>query len=323
MTKEQLMHQIIEVLKRAEYVVSMQCNTRPRSFDIAARQDDRLIFCKVLYNIDGLDKNSANEIKYLSDHLHGSAIVVGAKARNRFLEEGVVYMRHDIPSINVETLFTYLIENVPPLIAALPGGLYVSIEGYTLKNARIKKSLSLGALALSIGVSRRAISKYEEGEMMASIDVVLKLEEFLDAALAKSIDIFKSFDEHKSTHKKFKSNRPFYKEDILQLIHGFGYDVLATYQTPFKAVVSQQTSKKDPAILLIGISEYNITMIKRAHIMSSISDVTKTQSIFIIKGHSKYKSIENTVFIEIEEFNTIVNSEDLLSLVDKRLNKKN
>jgi putative transcriptional regulator len=54
--------------------------------------------------------------------------------------------------------------------------------------------MSLGTLATELGVSRRTISKYEEGGMDASIDVVLHLEELLDVALAKSIDILQAFE---------------------------------------------------------------------------------------------------------------------------------
>jgi putative transcriptional regulator len=105
-------------------------------------------------------------------------------------------MRYDIPAVNVQTLYDYFVENVPPLVSAAPGGLYVSIDGDVLKEARTKQAMSLGTLASELGVSRRTISKYEEGGMDASIDVVQHLEELLDVALAKSIDILQAFEKN-------------------------------------------------------------------------------------------------------------------------------
>ena len=136
MTKEVLIHQIIDVLARAGFALSDRCNIRPRSFDVAARKGETLLLCKVLFNIDGLNEETAREMKYLAEYLGGSAIVLGAKTRDQMLEDSVVYMRYDILALSVQTLHDYFIENIPPLVSAAPGGLYVSIEGDLLKKSQ-------------------------------------------------------------------------------------------------------------------------------------------------------------------------------------------
>ena len=78
MTKEVLIHQIIDVLARAGFALSDRCNIRPRSFDVAARKGETLLLCKVLFNIDGLNEETAREMKYLAEYLGGSAIVCGS-----------------------------------------------------------------------------------------------------------------------------------------------------------------------------------------------------------------------------------------------------
>ncbi|SES74481.1 putative transcriptional regulator [Methanococcoides vulcani] len=315
MTKDILIHQIIEVLERADFTVSNRCNIRPRSFDLAARQDNTLLFCKVLYNIDGLNEETAREMIALAEYLGGYPILVGAKTRDQMLEDSVVYMRYDIPALNVQTLYDYFVESVPPLVSAAPGGLYVSIDGDVLKNARMDISMSLGALASELGVSRRTISKYEEGQMDASIDIVLHLEEILDVALARSIDILRSFEkEMESPGAKEESERATPPNDnILNLIYTLGYDVLSTNQAPFKAV-----SKDFSSTFLTGVSEYSNAMLKRAHLMSSISDVIQTQSVFIVEGKSRYDSVENTVLIERDELNSLSDADDLETLINER-----
>lgn len=316
MTKDILIHQIIEVLERAGFTVSNRCNIRPRSFDIAARQDNTLLFCKVLYNIDGLNEETAREMIALAEYLDGYPILVGAKTRDQMLEDSVVYMRYDIPAVNVQTLYDYFVESVPPLVSAAPGGLYVSIDGDVLKNARMDISMSLGALASELGVSRRTISKYEEGQMDASIDIVLHLEEILDVALAKSIDILRTFEkemESASTKEEEPERTRPPNDNILNLIYTLGYDVLSTNQAPFKAV-----SKDYSSTFLTGVSEYSNAMLKRAHLMSSISDVIRTQSVFIVEGKSRYESVENTVLIERDELNSLSDSDDLETLINER-----
>ncbi|MDA0524558.1 transcriptional regulator [Methanococcoides alaskense] len=316
MTKDILIHQIIEVLERAGFMVSNQCNIRPRSFDLAARQGNTLLFCKVLYNIDGLNEETAREMKSLAKYLNGFPILIGAKTRDQLLEDSVVYMRYDIPALSIQTLYDYFVENVPPLVSAAPGGLYVSIDGDVLKEARMDISMSLGALASELGVSRRTISKYEEGQMDASIDIVLHLEEILDMALAKSIDILRSFEKEldPSTVNEDPSERKTPPNDnILNLIYTLGYDVLSTNQAPFKAV-----SKDSSSTFLTGVSEYSNAMVKRAHLMSSISNVIETQSVFIIEGKSRYKFVEDTVLIERDELNNIADADDLDTLIHER-----
>jgi putative transcriptional regulator len=320
MTKEVLIHQIIDVLARAGFALSDRCNIRPRSFDVAARKGETLLLCKVLFNIDGLNEETAREMKYLAEYLGGSAIVLGAKTRDQMLEDSVVYMRYDILALSVQTLHDYFIENIPPLVSAAPGGLYVSIEGDLLKKSRTDQSMSLGTLATMVGVSRRTISKYEEEGMDASIDVVLQLEDIFGVELARPINILKTCGSRKP-RKKAESEtenqtRPstLLPEDlILNTISMLGYDVLPTTQAPFKAI-----SRDKSSIILTGVSEFNTTVIKRAHLMSSISCVTETQSVFIINGHSKIKSVENTVLIEKKELDKISDSQELLDFIEER-----
>lgn len=319
MTKEILIHQIVDVLQQADFIVSKRCNIRPRSFDLAARKGETLIFCKVLYNIDGLNEETAREMKSLARCLGGTAVLIGAKTRDQLLEDSVVYMRYDIPAVNVQTLYDYFVEDVPPLVAAAPGGLYVSIDGNVLKEARQRTDMSLGALATELGVSRRTISKYEEGGMDASIDIVLQLEELLDVALAKSIDILRCFDKKTNVEvpkEKIPDTQP--DDGILHMLYALGYQVMSTSQAPFKAI-----SKDTSNTLLTGVSIYSSAMIKRADLMSSISSVTRTKSVFIINGQIKSETVENTVLIEKRELDKLSGADELAELIDERTKKHN
>ena len=318
MNKELLILRVISVLSKAGFIISARCDIRPRSFDIAARQDDLLLLIKVLYNVDGLNEETANEMLYLSKHLEGHPVVIGEKTRDHSLESGVVYFRYGIPAIDVDTLHDYFIEEAPPLIYAAHGGLYVNIDGETLKNERNRKNTSLGALATLLGVSRRTISKYEEGEMAASVDVAVKLEEVMDRGFATAVDLFDNVHVNEALKHDSDGNE---STDILSKLEEIGFDVLPTWHAPFDAVSLSSGRKNENAKILTGVGEFTNTMIKKAHLMSSISEVTQTQSLLIVNGVIKAKNIEKTILVGTKELKKFDDTDDFINLLEERRRK--
>ncbi|MDI6639895.1 MAG: transcriptional regulator [Methanocellales archaeon] len=316
MNRDALLQQVSDVLERAGFFVSDRCDVRPRSFDLAARRDQLLLLLKVLSNIDGLSVEIANEIRRLANHLIGYPLVIGEKTRDKLLENGAVYIRYGIPSINIRTLYDYFVEDVPPLVYAAPGGLYVSIDGDVLREARTDKRISLGALALELGVSRRTISKYEEG-MDATIKIALKLESILDVPLACPIDLLYSRSQNEL--QLCLDSLSLMVRDVLQILVDIGFDVLPIAHAPFNAL-----SQDDTITILTGISKYTDTMIKRARLMSNISNVARTQSVFIVEGRSRTSQIDDTVLVEKDELDDLDDSGDFISLIqDKKVSPTN
>ena len=58
-----------------------------------------------------------------------SPLIVGLKSKSEYLEEDVIYERHGIPVIGLETLKNMIIDNEYPEILADRGGYYVHING--------------------------------------------------------------------------------------------------------------------------------------------------------------------------------------------------
>ena len=348
MTRDILVDQTIEVLRHAGFMVSARCDIRPRSFDIAARYENTLLLCKILLNLDGLTEETASEMHVLSEILGGTPLVIGEKTRDQPLEDNVIYMRYKITAVNIQTFYDYFIEGIPPMVSASPGGLYVPIDGNALKAARLENNLSLGSLAGIVGVSRRTISKYEEEGMHASVDMVLMLEDLLQIELAQPIDILNPpvlaskpgskpnpdtvskvggniggvnnsaaagsalggsapLGENKTGQDAISEN------EMLTYVSTLGFDVKETAHAPFRAV-----SKDKNSVILTGVSKYNASTLKRAHLMSSISDVLQTESVFLINGNSKVKSIESTAFIEKKELVKMSGPEDLIDIIEER-----
>jgi len=313
MNKELLISRAIAILSRAGFIISERCDIRPRSFDIAARRDDLLLLIKVISNIDGLNEETTGEMQFLSKHLHGYPIVIGEKTRDHSLETGVVYFRYGVPAFDISTMQDCFIEDIPPLIYAEHGGLYVNLKGNILKEERIRKNISLGALASLLGVSRRTISKYEEGGMAASVDVALRLEEVLDKGFSVAVDLFEKL--HSNDIQKQENVAK--ESKIFSSLKNMGFEVLPISQAPFDAV-SQSSNRRDGTTILTGVGEYTKTTVKKAHLMSSISEVALTQSVLIVHGASKTKNIEKTVLVEEKELKKFNDKDDFIDLLQER-----
>lgn len=320
MNKEILINQVIGILKLSGFSVSDRCNIRPRSFDIAARCQDKLLLIKIISNVDGLKQETADEMMYLAEYLEASPLVVAEKTRDHPLESSVVYYRYGIPAINIDTLYDYFVEELPPVVYAAPGGLYVNVDGSVMRELRISSNLSIGALATELGVSRRAVSKYEEEGMDMSVDMVVRLEEIFNQAIAFAIDFLNA----DNTHAKPKA-APVENEIgivIKCMLSNLGCDVIPISQAPFNAVSFEhemETKRKSVPPILTGYSNYTGSMIKRAKLMSSISKVTNTQSMFIVDGHCKSDLVDNTVIVEKNELNAMDDFNDLIKYIYEKI----
>lgn len=317
MNKESLINQAFVILSKAGFIISERCDIRPRSFDIAVRRDNLLLLIKVISNIDGLNEETTREMQFLSKQLHGYPIVIGEKTRDHSLETGVVYFRYGVPAFDIRTMQDYFVEDLPPLIYAEHGGLYVNIEGNILKEERIKKNISLGALASMLGVSRRTISKYEEGEMAASVDVAVKLEEVMDRGFTVSVNLFEKL--HRDDAQKIETAPE--HSNVFSILQDMGFNVMPISQAPFDAVSQSFNRKDEDATILTGVAQYSRTIVKKAHLMSSISEVAQTQSLLIIQGAGKTKNIEGTVIIDNKELEKFNDKDDFIELLQERRRK--
>ncbi len=302
MDKEILITQAIEMLDRAGFDISERCYIRPRSFDLIARRDDLLLLLKMLSNIDGLNEKTARGVRFLSRHLMGCPLLVGEKTRDQPLERGAVYFRYGVPTLSLRTLEDYLLAGAPPLVYAAHGGLYVRIDGKQLRELRLKMGISLGALASDLGVSRRTVSKYETESMDTSVDVALRLEEVFDQGLIQPVDLFLPPLAEDDTGQIM--------DDILQHLEGIGFKVFPTEQAPFNAI-----TQDDRMVILTGVSKFSSAMVKKARLMSSLSEVTMTHSAVIVDGEVKVERIEETVIIKRREIETMDRANEFADLV--------
>ena len=314
MTRSALVGNVTSMLEDAGFTVSDRCAIRPKSFDIAVRRGKDVVLLKVLANIDAFDGRTGAEMRRLGEYLEATPMVIGLRTRNEDLKPGVVYFRHGVPVLSPDSAMDLFVEEVPPLIYAAPGGLYVNIDGELLSDVRSDREWSLGRLASELGVSRRTVSKYEDG-MSASVDVAAELEEIFDRPLASPVSVLDGAGEVRDDVDD--PDEPDADPDdahLITVLTRVGFDVHPTVRAPFKAVSEDEEGDQK---VLTGHSEFNRTAEKRARIMSSVGRVTRTRSVYVVE-RARQESVEGTALIEREEMEDIDDAEELADLIRER-----
>jgi putative transcriptional regulator len=313
MSRSALVGNVTAMLEDAGFVVSDRCAVRPKSFDVAARRGRDVILLKILGNIDAFDAATGEEMRRLGEYLDATPVVIGLRTRDEELDPGVVYFRHGVPVFSPDTALDLFVEEVPPLIYAAPGGLYVTIDEEVLADARRERDWSLGRLATELGVSRRTVSKYEDG-MNASVEVAAQLEELFDRPLTSPVSVFDGAEEVRDGEPA--PDDPDVAPDderIVAILTRVGFDVHPTVRAPFKAV----SEDRREANVLTGHSTFNETAEKRARIMSSVGEVTRTRSVYVVDRASR-ESVNGTALIERDEMADVRDVEDLKDLIKER-----
>ncbi|MFP8952551.1 transcriptional regulator [Natrialbaceae archaeon A-arb3/5] len=316
MSRSALVGNVTAMLEDAGFVVSDRCAIRPKSFDIAARRGEDLILVKILGNIDAFNEATGHEMRRLGTYLEATPLVIGLRSRDEDLKPDVVYFRHGVPVFSPDTAYNLFIEGVPPLIYAAPGGLYVNIDGDLLADEREDRDWSLGQLASELGVSRRTVSKYEDG-MNASVEVAMALQELFDAPLTSPVDVLEGADDvHETEATPDDPEADPDDEQVVTVLTRAGYRVHPTVRSPFKAV-SRDEEDADEEVVLTGHSKFTKAAEKRARIMSSISRVTRTQSVYVV-DRAKRDSVDGTALLERDELEELRNADDLRDVIRER-----
>ncbi|QSG05662.1 transcriptional regulator [Halapricum desulfuricans] len=314
MSRSALVENVIAMLEDAGFLVSDRCAIRPKSFDVAARRGRDTVLVKILGNIDAFDGRTGAEMRRLGEYLGATPLVIGLRTRDEDLKPGVVYFRHGVPVLSPDTAMDLFVEDVPPLIYAAPGGLYVNIDSDILEDARQDREWSLGKLATELGVSRRTVSKYEDG-MDASVDVAAKLEELFDAPLTSPVEVLDGADEIRDDEPTPEDpDVDPADEPIVTVLTRVGFDVHPTERAPFKTISEDEHRRRQ---MLTGHSEFTETAEKRARIMSSVGKVTRTTSVYVVERATR-ESVDGTALIEEAEMEEIEDADELRDLIRER-----
>lgn len=304
-----------DVLQRAGFYLTADAPMRPVSFDLVARRDRDLLIVKVLTNVDSLTDAVAQELRVLAEFLEGRPLLVGERSSSRPLEAGAMYARHGVPILTLDTLSDYLLEGAPPLVYAAPGGFYVTLDGERLKRIREERGLSLGDLAQVAGVSRRAISMYEEG-MGAMVEVAQRLEEFLNEALVAPVDPLRAPAEGLEVVLDVDRLHDVVQREMLRFMGEIGFRVAALERGPFAGL-----AKADETILTgLGSPETPPSdLAKKARAVANLCEVTETFGVFFVaKRPGTRVAVEGMPLLGLDELARVDDPARLVGVLEER-----
>jgi putative transcriptional regulator len=318
MQREEIITQVRETLTNAGFYVSELYSMRQVGFDLVARRDNSLLIIKVLTNIDAMTQDVASELRTLSILLKACPLLIGEKTGFRTLEHDVVYDRCGIQAITYDTLKNHLLEGIPLEVYAAPGGLCVNLDKEKIKSLRREQNLSLGSFARELRVSRRTIQMYEEG-MNATIEVAIRIEDILGENITVPIDILKNTEQTKDLKTLINRRETIdeFQREIFAMLEKIGYRVIPMGKAPFEAV-SQEKKK----ILLTCVDRYDEKLLKKARIVSSISNITEKHAVIIPDKDVSKKNIGGTPLIVKKELKKARGPEEILELILERLYNK-
>ncbi|WP_461463254.1 transcriptional regulator [Methanobrevibacter sp.] len=306
MNRNKLIQEINQLLRvegfQTSHVYEQSC------FDMIARRKLLLLLMKVLVNIDSVNETHVEEIKKISDVFLASPVLVGMKTRSYPLEEDVVYERHGIPAVSVET-FKNMINGEYPEVLADRGGYFVNINGNLLKEFRDEYSLSLKDLADIAHVSRETIYNYENGKVKANIETAMALEEILNTKITFDIDVFEPYQ----SPEEIPTNK---NNDLAKL----GFGVVSTNKTPFDALakVNDTKSAENPLIANMDKNRNIKTLKKMAVPLKDLSLITSSDSFFVIKNEKFKESIDGIPVIKSWELKEADDTTDFIKMIKER-----
>jgi putative transcriptional regulator len=302
-----ILESVLKMLSKAGFNVTDLAETRPRCFDIIARKEDTILLLKILYNVDSLKAEVAEEMKKLASLLNASPIVIGERFKFDFLERGVVYSRYGLPVINLATFHDFVVESIPPYIYSAPGGYYVRLDSEKIREVREKLGISLGDMAKMLGVSRRTVKKYEEG-IDTSVSTATKIEEILGTYVIKAIDLT-NFVECQTCEEEEEFEGE--EGEIVEQLKVIGVSVYPVRHAPFDVI-----SKAENDQILTGLKQVR-GIEKRAKILGRVSEILSTRAAYIVEKRLK-KDVDSVVFVMKEELECVSSPKDFISLLNEK-----
>jgi len=318
--RDRWIERIREMLQRAGFYVVATTGARPSSFDLVARRDALLLLVKAFKNVDALDADEAARLQELGRLFPAITLVLGQRSGVAPLEEGVVYTRYGVPIVHESTLREYLEKGLPPFLYASPGGIFARVDGARLRQLRLARGLSLGALASIAGVSRRAIQLYEEGQG-AEATVVERIEAHFDEPIVRPLFVFDAPRRPGPVPSEAQGEREpdrapaltgdALRDGVFRQLDGLGLEVTVTVRAPFDALARAQE------ILLTGVGSLR-TAARRAEILHGIARVAEGHAMFVVREQVHRETIAGLPILNVAELKRHRDPEGLLEELAER-----
>ena len=297
-------------LKESGFQVSQICCSRPSCFDFAARKDDTAILLKVNSDVDNFSPKCARELKVIAGRFSAASLIISQQTHGKPLEDDTVYSRNGVFVLTEKSIRNIALQTANPLIYAGPGGYSVEVDGELVEKRRKELGLSIGKLAVMIGVSRRTLYGYERGMAKASVNSAYKLAETLGVPVAKPVNVLKHTRKQRQC-LLMKAKRTITGKALLQKVfRKFAFcDISPVYKAPFDFIMNTPNGK-DPIVGIVAVNgESNLD--KRTEEIISVCDVIRARPVLITEKLRFFS--KDVPCICLDDLSTIASAEALIN----------
>lgn len=305
--KTTLVLQTLTLLKREGFNVSA-AERYISCFDLIASKGSFVLIIKLLFNIDGFSKEQATDMKNLSNLFSAYPLIIGKKTRHLYLQDSVLYSRYGINAVTENSFDDIISLDAYPAVLSSRGGYYVKIDGEKLRRLREERNISSGELADCVGVSRTMVYSYENSGFGATLNTIVKMEEYLDETLALPFEVFSIPPQKEHTFELGEEERY-----VFSRLEGIGFDIHPVKRAPFEAV----TKVNDDFMLtkIDNVGKKALTVIK---IIKEFSDIASC-SAFIVSGSPNAKeNVDGVPIIKNSELENMENRVEFLEVLEER-----
>ncbi len=257
-------------------------NIERRSIDLVVRlHDGRSVLVKVASDVDLVPRSELIELASLSSTLELPSLVISLSKSGAPLVEGVVYEKYGLQIVNLETLESVLSGREEVYIYEGKDCFKLSINADMIRAKRLEKKLSLGDLALTLGVSRRAVYEYEKGNMEPSIEKGEKLIQILGEDIVKPIDLFQPAKPRGKSRRSFDSKL---EEDLARSLESSGYRLVHAKRTVVDLSASKTYGEKRErlAITVEHPREKIDRIVEKAYYMDIMAKAAGIEKRFVV-----------------------------------------
>lgn len=311
MDKSSLIKDIAMVLDKTGFDMSEIRGGSVSSFDMVSRRDDLILIIKVLPPGTEMRREWSSEVIALSKVLDASPmILVGSSSASKY-KDGVLYVKMGLPLLTFNTFFDHLVEGVPPMIYHASRGFFVSMDGTRMNAKRSEMGLSLGALAESAGVSRKAVQMYEGG-MGADIEVALKIEDMLGLKLIQPLDPFSHSDELQEIREGFGIMEGM-KKEVFEHLDSLGMEVVPTHKCPFDAL-----ARTNMDLILTTVTGPGSNIKEDVRSITGLGRVTGADPLVIVPDNRIGRKMKGLPVLGLSELQALSDTDQLIGLIRER-----
>jgi putative transcriptional regulator len=308
--KSRISKEIKEFLKANDFLYTEITMDGSFTFDILARGSSENLIIKIIYNVDTLKPDHSNELQRLASIMGFVVMIIGSKSGSGDLEDGIMYFRHKVPIVTLDTFKEYIFGNKPNVYSG-PGGYYVHINGRKMQELRIRNGCSIGYVSGKVGISRRSVSLYETGSS-TTLDVYYKIRNLLGEEISQTIDLNSMVHEWETENSQTVVYNDFFK-NVNEILSSLGMMTEFFKRLPFDAIGEEQKEIK----YVMGISEEVEFQAQKIGFIRELCNILEREPVLISSRNTTKESIGGCSIIGFKELSEIDNIESFRRRIEK------